>query len=231
MKRIKLQLTAFLLFIGSSFAVAQDWANLEEYSSANSKVSSPYKGEDRVVFMGNSITAGWVKKSPEFFNENPFIGRGISGQVTSQMLLRFRNDVINLEPSVVVILAGINDIAGNKGDISIENIAGNIISMAELAKANEIKVVLCSVLPAAKIPWRDIKNTPEKVLELNSLIQAYAEANRITYVDYYSKMVDKKTLGLPTKLAKDGIHPTEKGYSIMEPIVLKGIKKALRHRL
>jgi lysophospholipase L1-like esterase len=201
-----------------------DWANLGRYAQENKELAAPAPGEKRVVFMGNSITEGWKRTDSSFFSTNKYIDRGISGQTTPQMLLRFRDDVINLEASVVVILAGINDIAENNGPISLEDIAGNIISMAELAKANKIRVILCSVLPANKIPWRMQIEPAEKVIKLNEMIRAYAEKNKITYVDYYSALVDDAK-GLDKKYSGDGVHPTLAGYQVMEPLVVKAINK------
>lgn len=230
MNLLKITLVGLLLFAMSELSYAQeDWANLKRYKIENSKLEAPNKDDSRVVFMGNSITDGWPRKSPAFFVENPsYIGRGIGGQVTSQMVLRFRQDVIELEPSVVVILAGINDIAENKGPIALSAIYNNIVSMAELAKANNITTILCSVLPAAKIPWREtVTDAPEKVLELNSMLKKYAKSNNLLYVDYYKAMVDTNQ-GLSKELSKDGIHPKIEGYAIMEPLVKKAITKALK---
>jgi lysophospholipase L1-like esterase len=157
--------------------------------------------------MGNSITEGWVRNDPEFFHSNSYIGRGISGQTTMQMLLRFRPDVLDLKPKAVVILAGTNDIAANKGPVSIENTAGNIFSMVELAQANGIKVVLASVLPANRYSWRPAIYPADKIIALNKLIKAYAEEHNIVYLDYYSPMVDNEK-GLKSAYSKDGVHPT-----------------------
>ena len=143
----------FSLMIVSSILICQDWANLNRYHSENEKLGKPLIHEDRIVFMGNSITESWSIIQPEFFNNRPYINRGISGQTTPQMLIRFRPDVIDLDPSLVLILAGINDIAENTGPSKVENIAGNIISMAELAKSNGIEVIICSILPAKDFPW------------------------------------------------------------------------------
>ena len=164
---------------------------------------------------------------PDFFSKNPYVDRGISGQTTPQMLARFREDVIALKPAVVVILAGINDIAQNTGYIKPEDTYGNIISMAELAKANNIKVVLSSVLPAYDFPWRPGLQPAEKVVALNQMLKDYATKNNIVYVDYFSAMADERK-GLPQSLAEDGIHPTLEGYKIMEPLVQKGIEEALK---
>ncbi|MEO8853446.1 MAG: SGNH/GDSL hydrolase family protein [Ginsengibacter sp.] len=203
-----------------------DWPNLRRYRSENAQLTTPSK-ENRVVFMGNSITDGWINASPGFFKDNPYLDRGISGQTTPQMLIRFRQDVIDLKPKVVVILAGINDIAGNTGPSSVQMIENNFASMAQLAKANGIKVVLCSVLPAYDIPWKPGLDPKQKISELNQWIKNYAAKNRFVYCDYFSAMADERK-GLPADLSKDGVHPTEKGYQVMEPIVKKAIAEALR---
>jgi lysophospholipase L1-like esterase len=206
---------------------AQDWANLERFKEANSKLAIPDPSQKRVVFMGNSITEGWIKMRPEFFEGKPYVNRGIGGQTTPQMLLRFRQDVIDLKPKAVVILAGINDIAGNTGPSTIEMIMDNLTSMAELAMANQIKVIFCSVLPAKDFPWRPGLEPAEKVVELNTLLQTYAQKHNLVYVDYFSAMVDDSN-GMKKDLAYDGVHPTALGYSIMEPLVEDGIAKALK---
>lgn len=197
-----------------------DWANLRKYHSEN--LALLQSGFTPIVFMGDSITEFWSNYNSTFFIENGFVNRGISGQTTSQMLLRFRQDVIQLRPSKVVILAGINDIAENTGPISIENIMGNIISMVELAKANHIEVVLCSVLPANKFDWNHKIQPADKVLELNKLIQKIAEENSLNHVDYYSNMVDGNN-GLKKIYGDDGVHPNKEGYKIMEQLLLKAI--------
>jgi len=206
-----------------------DWANLKKYSSENKELSLPAKGENRVVFMGNSITEFWKTTDSNFFNANRYIDRGISGQTTPQMLIRFRPDVINLKPSVVVILAGINDIAENTGPISLNDILGNIISMIQLAEANKIKVVVSSILPANSFPWRLQLKPADKIVALNSMILSYCKSHNIIYVDYYSKMVDDKK-GLDKNFSEDGVHPNLTGYKVMEPLVEEAIKKALRKK-
>ena len=203
-----------------------DWPNLRRYRNENAKISLPAANENRVVFMGNSITDGWINASPEFFSKNNYLDRGISGQTTPQMLIRFRQDVIDLHPKAVVILAGINDIAGNTGPSSLEMIEDNLASMAQLAKANGIKVVMCSVLPAYSFPWRPGIDPVQKIIDLNKWIKHFAEKNNLVYVDYYNAMVDERK-GLQEKYSKDGVHPNEEGYRIMEPLVEKGISKAL----
>ncbi|MDB2648539.1 GDSL-type esterase/lipase family protein, partial [Flavobacteriaceae bacterium] len=168
-----------------------DWAHLKKYEQSNSelkKINEP----DRVVFIGNSITEGWSNFDKDFFINNPFVNRGIGGQTTPQMLIRFKPDVVNLNPKAVVILAGINDIAGNTGPVTIENIAENIISMAEIAKANEIKVFICSTLPAIDFPWSPGMEPGPKVVKLNTILKNYCDSNNIPYVDYFSAMSDEK---------------------------------------
>ena len=227
MKNLKQKILLLLTVFGMLCGYAQDWPNLERFREVNSQLPELKSTEKRVVFMGNSITEGWSNFRPEFFEGKPYVNRGISGQTTPQMLLRFRQDVIDLKPAAVVILAGINDIAGNTGPSSIEMILDNIISMAELAKANQIKVVLCSVLPAKDFPWRPGLEPAEKVVKLNTLLQAYAKEHQLIYVDYFSAMVDDSN-GMKEDLAYDGVHPTALGYSVMEPLVLAGIAEALK---
>lgn len=207
-------------------ARSQDWPNLAQFRAANDTLPPPAEGENRVVFMGNSITIGWLDKVPEFFHGKPYINRGISGQTTPQMLLRFRQDVIDLRPKVVVILAGTNDIAGNTGPMSLEQIMDNLKSMAELARANGIEPVLSSVLPAFDYPWRPGLEPNIKIPRLNALIKTYAEENDLVYLDYFSAMADARN-GLDKTLATDEVHPTVKGYQMMAPLAEAAIAKAL----
>jgi lysophospholipase L1-like esterase len=207
-------------------AEAQDWANLNRFREDNAKLAAPRTCDDRVVFLGNSITQGWIDRVPEFFAERHYINRGIGGQTTPQMLIRFRQDVIHLRPKVVVILAGINDIAGNTGPSTLEMIEDNLHSMTELAQANGIEVVLCSVLPAYDFPWRPGQEPAEKVVELNRRIEAYASTKGAVYCDYFTAMADERN-GLPEELSGDGVHPNEAGYAIMAPLVEKAIARAL----
>ncbi|MCK5441520.1 MAG: SGNH/GDSL hydrolase family protein [Maribacter sp.] len=208
---------------------AQDWANLEQFKADNTTVGLPIKGEDRVVFMGNSITIGWLNSVPGFFKGKPYINRGISGQTTPQMLLRFRQDVIALQPKVVVILAGTNDIAGNTGPSTLEMIADNIKSMSELAKEHGIKVVLASTLPAYDYPWRPGLEPSGKIIALNKMLKSYAESNGHIYLDYFSAMVDERN-GLPKKYANDEVHPTKLGYEVMAPLAEAAIAEALNSK-
>jgi lysophospholipase L1-like esterase len=206
---------------------SQDWPNFERFREANKKVGFPAINENRVVFMGNSITQGWIDYgNPELFSENPFINRGISGQTTPQMLVRFRADVIALQPKAVVILAGINDIAGNTGESTIEMIQDNLISMVQLAQTNNIKVILSSILPANKFTWRPEVYPVDKVIAMNEFIKNYAGENNCLYIDYYTPMVDDEK-GLKIEYSEDGVHPNKAGYAVMTPLVLEAIRKAL----
>ncbi len=213
---------AFALLLFSTMSYAQDFANFGRYQKQNQEVLSQNIAPNSVL-MGDSITEGWFATDPGFFTKNNFVGRGISGQVTSQMLLRFREDVIKLKPKRVIILAGTNDIAENQGPISLDKVFGNIVSMAELAKANNIKVILCSTLPAYDFPWRKDMQPANKVIALNKMIKDYAQRNHITYVDYHSVLKDEKN-GLPKEIAEDGIHPNKLGYEKMEAILMKNLK-------
>ncbi len=223
----KLTLITLLLtiFMTGSMA-AQDWANLNKYKEANIALEKEVNSEDRIVFMGNSITEGWIDHNPEFFKNKGYINRGISGQTTPQMLLRFRQDVLDLKPKVVVLLAGINDIAGNTGPSTQKMIEDNIFSMAELAKAHGIKVVISSVLPASDFPWAPGLEPSMKVIALNTSLKQYAEINSHVYLDYFSNMVDSKN-GLQESYTYDGIHPNALGYQIMGPLAKAAIQKAL----
>ncbi|MHB9056873.1 MAG: SGNH/GDSL hydrolase family protein [Paludibacteraceae bacterium] len=206
---------------------AQDWANLKRFQKENDSLVISKAMEGRVVFMGNSITEGWINTHPDFFKNNRYINRGISGQTTPQMLVRFRQDVISLKPKVVVILAGTNDIAGNTGPSTLEMIIDNLASMAELAKANGIQPILCSVLPAYDYPWKKGMEPDIKIPKLNKLIKAYAAKKGFTYVDYFSPMADERN-GMIAAYTYDGVHCTSAGYEVMEKIVLPKIEKLLK---
>ena len=198
-----------------------DWANFAKYDEQNQEVVVE-DNEGRVVFMGNSITEGWARNMPEMFDNQTYINRGISGQTTPQMLIRFRTDVIDLKPKVVVILAGTNDIAGNTPLKDLETVAGHMASMAELANQNNIKVILCSVLPAADYPWRPGKSPGTQIPLLNAQIKAYAEKKGFYYLDYFSTMTDGKN-GLKENYGNDGVHPNMEGYKVMRKMVLNAI--------
>ena len=228
MKKLHLNfgIVILLLFIMES-TYAQDWANLKRYKNENEKIGFPSLQENRIVFIGNSITESWGNLSPEFFIKKTYINRGISGQTTPQILLRFEADAINLKPKVIIILAGTNDIAGNTGPITLEKISENIFSMAEMAKTNGIIVILSSVLPAFDYPWKTGLQPAEKIVSLNKMIKNYADINEIIYLDYYSAMVDKRK-GLKDAYTYDGVHPNKKGYQVMAPLAEKAIVKALK---
>lgn len=212
-----------------------DFANSARYREANAKLAAPAKDETRVVFMGDSITDSW--KLAEYFPNQPFINRGISGQTTPQMLLRFRPDVIALKPKVVVILAGTNDIAANTGVMTLEAIEGNIMSMAELARANGIRVVLASILPVSdynknrdgEAIIRTVQRPPAQISALNDWMKKYAADNNFVYLDYFSATADDKGF-LKAEIANDGLHPNAKGYEIMKPLAETAIKKALKKK-
>ena len=207
-----------------------DWPQLGRYHEANEKLSPPATSEDRVVFLGDSITDGW--KLVEYFPGKPYVNRGISGQTTPQMLIRFRPDVIALKPKVMVLLAGTNDIASNTGPMTVEMIEDNYASMAELARANGIKVVFASVLPIHDYnPSRkqSERRPPEKILQLNEWLKSYCAANGHTYLDYFSKVVDDKGM-LKADLAADGLHPNADGYKLMAPLAEAAINEALKKK-
>jgi lysophospholipase L1-like esterase len=239
MIKSKLFFAFMLIIFGMSFVQAQhtksdpeedrlrnDWANLARYRDDNAKVGLPAQGEKRVVFMGNSITEGWGTIMPDFFTGKPFINRGISGQTTPQMVIRFHPDVVNLKPSVVVILAGINDIAGNTGPSTQQMIEDNLAAMVEIAQANGIRVVLSSVLPAFDFPWKPGMQPAEKVVSLNNWIKSYAAKHNCVYLDYYTPMADERK-GLRSAYTTDGVHPNLAGYKIMAPLAEKAIQQAL----
>jgi lysophospholipase L1-like esterase len=205
-----------------------DFADLGRYREANAHLAAPLPGENRVVFMGDSITDAW--HLDEYFPGKPYVNRGIGGQTTPQMLIRFRPDVIDLQPKVVVILAGTNDIAGNTGPMKLEDVENNYASMADLARAQGIRVVFSSVIPVNNYTPRAellfAQRPPEKILELNRWVKDYCAKNGYIYLDYFSAMVDEKGL-LKKDLAQDGLHPNPTGYKIMAPLLQAAIEKAL----
>ncbi len=205
-----------------------DWANLGRYAADNSKLAPAGANEQRVVFMGDSITDAWGRRGGKFWPDRPYVNRGISGQTTPQMLIRFRHDVIALGAKVVVILAGTNDIAGNTGPMTLEQIQGNLESMAQLAKANGIKVVMSSVMPVCDYHRPQMaRRPPEKIIALNQWIEAYCLKHKLVYLDYYSAMLDDAKL-LRRELTNDGLHPNDAGYALMEPLAASGIAAALK---
>lgn len=206
---------------------AQDWANTSKYKADNQRMAD-MQTTNRIVLMGDSITEFWKQRDPAFFDDNPYlVNRGIGGQTTTQMLERFDADVIALKPKVVVILAGTNDIAGNTGAISLNNIMANIQKMTQMAKAKKIKVVLCALLPAAAFGWNPSEKPADKIIALNKMIKSYAAKNHIPYADYHSVTVDGNK-GLKKEFSGDGVHPNKKGYKVMEPILEAAIQKAIQ---
>jgi lysophospholipase L1-like esterase len=204
-----------------------DWAALAKYAQANAALAPPAPGENRVVFMGNSITEGWAASFSKLFPGKPYIGRGISGQTTPQMLVRFRQDVIALKPKVVVILGGTNDIAGNTGPSTLEMIEDNLASMTEVAQANGIRVVLVSVLPVFDYPWRKGLEPAPKIVALNTWLKQYAAKIGAVYLDLHSAMKDARD-GMRSDLASDGVHPNAAGFALMSPLTEQAIAEALR---
>ena len=226
MKKIKSVLVVLLItmFFGE-LSYAQDWPGFNRYRNDNEKIGLPALGESRVVFIGNSITDGWSISRPDFFAGKPYVNRGISGQTTPQMLVRFRADVIKLKPKVVVILAGTNDIAGNTGPSTLEMIEDNILSMAQLAKANGIRVVLCSVLPVYDYPWKPGIEPANKIIALNQMLKKDSETDGMIYLDLYSALVNEQK-GMRAEFSGDGVHPNVAGYKVMEPLVEVAIANA-----
>ncbi|RCS28781.1 capsular biosynthesis protein [Rhodanobacter denitrificans] len=204
-----------------------DWPQLARYRDDNAQLPAPAPGAARVVFFGDSITDAWGRaEGTRFFPGKPYVNRGISGQTTAQMLLRFRQDVIALRPAAVVVLAGTNDIAGNTGLATLPMIEDNFRSMTELAQANHIRVILASVLPVSDYPWHPGLQPADKVRALNAWIKAYASSRGATYLDYYGALANAQG-GMDFRLASDGVHPTPEGYAIMAPLAQQAIERAL----
>lgn len=200
-----------------------DWVHFKKYADQNKTVPPKIKGEKRVVFLGNSIFEGWLKSRPEFFAGKPYYDRGISGQTTPQMLLRFYDDVLALNPDVLVLKCGINDIAQNTGPYDPEKTLNNIKAIAQLARINNIKVILCSVLPANDFKWRPGLEPADKVIALNAAIKQFADEKSFFYLDLYSSLVDENK-GMKKEYANDGVHPTVEGYKVIEPLVEHAIR-------
>ncbi|MFI5337038.1 MAG: SGNH/GDSL hydrolase family protein [Opitutales bacterium] len=206
-------------------ALTNDWPNLARYRADNTRLGAPAPGEVRVVFLGDSITDSWPNTGT-FFSRRHYIGRGISGQTTPQMLVRFQQDVAALGPKVVVILAGTNDVAGNTGPYNPELTRNCLASMVELAQARGIRVVLASVLPAFDYPWRTGLQPAAKIAALNAWIKDYAARNHCVYLDYFAAMADSRP-GLKAEYSEDGVHPNAAGYAVMEPLAEQAIAQAL----
>lgn len=204
-----------------------DWPNLARYRLENKNLVASSGIQKRVVFMGDSITEGWSNLYPKYFGERSYINRGISGQTTPQMLIRFKPDVIDLDPFAVVILAGTNDIAGNTGPSSVKMITDNIFSMSQLAKAHGIEVVISSILPVYEYEWaKEIKDVPSTILTLNDNLKKFAKSNEMEYLDYYSEMVNERG-GLIEEYTPDGVHPNSKGYEVMSILAEKVLGRIL----
>ena len=214
--------------IATMEAKLADWPQLARYREDNAALGPVGQGEQRVVFYGDSITDGWGRRpgAGEFFPGKPYVNRGISGQTTPQMVVRFRQDVINLHPAAVVILAGTNDVAGNTGPMTPEMTEDNFRSMIDLAKANGIRVIVASITPAADYSWKKGMAPAPKIRALNSWLQGYCVNHSVTYLDYYSAMADEDG-GMRAGLSFDGVHPNAKGYAIMTPLAQAAIDKAL----
>ncbi|AZI23832.1 acylhydrolase [Pedobacter sp. G11] len=209
---------------------SDDWAALSKYQKENDSLGAPNKGEKRVVFLGSSIFEFWKQKDPQYFNNGSYLDRGISGQISPQLLIRFRQDVLNLKPKAVIILAGSNDLAGNKGHVSNETVMNNIKSMAELARKNRIKVILCKYLPIYEYPWnKNLKGVADQIISLNNEIVSYAKANRFVILDYWTPLVDERN-GQKAAYTTDGVHPNLAGYKVMEKVTEEAIDKALHRR-
>ena len=204
-----------------------DWPNLSRYQDENRSVGIPEKGKQRVVFMGDSITEEWSNLYADYFDTEGYINRGIGGQTTPQMLIRFKPDVIDLEPDIVVILAGTNDIAGNTGPSNVKMITDNIFSMAELARAHQIKVVLSSILPVFEYEWaKEIKDVPATIDSVNDELKKYVNDHGLVYLDYFSSMVDERK-GLNKDYTYDGVHPNQDGYILMSRLAEKVLSRLL----
>lgn len=228
--KLKISLAAVLLSMALSGLAAEDWANLSRYINSNKEIMArPDKNDHLVVFLGNSITDGWPNSHKSFFEDNNFVGRGISGQTTYQFLVRFYSDVVNLQPEAVVINGGINDIAENNYEYDETRTFNNIKAMAEIAEANGIKVILTSVLPSDRFGWRPLKTEiAPKVMSLNKRIKALAKKKGYAYVDYFSQMENGTTHGMKNEYSNDGVHPTEAGYRKMESIVLPVVRSVVK---
>jgi lysophospholipase L1-like esterase len=206
-----------------------DWANLARYRAENASTPPPAPGEARVVFLGASIVEFWKRDDPAFFTAHAIVDRGIAGQTTDQILLRLRQDVIALKPAVLVILAGTNDVAGNNGPMTPEQTRDNLASMAELARAHGIKVVICAITPAGVIPWAPTVAAPAGIAAANALTKAYAAREGFTWLDF-APAVGTAEGAMRPGLSRDGVHPTPQGYALMEPPLLAAIRRALGSR-
>ncbi|MDB5236081.1 MAG: hypothetical protein JWR44_3074 [Hymenobacter sp.] len=213
------------------YLLHNDWANLQRYAAANQRLPAPRPGVPRVVIIGNSITEGWVKEDSAFFRgrTTEYVGRGIGGQTTGQTVVRFRADVLNLHPAVVVILVGTNDVAENSGPYNPQTTLNNIMTMTELAQAHGIRVVLGSVAPAADFWWHKGLNPAPKIIALNQQIKAYAGQHKLVYLDFHTALKDEQN-GLKKAYGEDGVHPNLTGYRVMEPLLNQAVAAALKKK-
>lgn len=228
MKKLNLFLLLLVLFM-TNVSCTKNSGKVNYYKTQNEKLSLMTSDENKIVFLGNSITENWQKMDSSFFSNKNYINRGISGQTSAQISQRFQTDVIDLKPVLVVILAGTNDIAENNGPVTIEEISENIIAMAEQAKSNKIKVILSSVLPVFDYPWRPGLQPVKKIAQLNEILKNYAGKNHLVFLDYYQAMVDNEK-GLKDAYTYDGVHPNKAGYQIMGPLAEEAIAKALNQK-
>lgn len=228
MKKAIILAAVAALSISAAAQNNKDWGQIGKYAGANIELNSHKNNGKRVVLLGNSITEQWVSYHSDFFKQTGYLGRGISGQTSYQFLVRFREDVINLKPKVVVINAGTNDIAENTGPYDEERTMGNIISMCELAKANKIKVILSSVLPCNKMYWSGATDVANKIESLNKRIKEYAKKNKLPYIDYYTPLVYGQDRGLNRRYSDDGVHPNVEGYKVMEPLLVEAVRKYVK---
>ncbi len=227
MKRIFIFI-AMLGFLFNSQAASEDWANFKRYEKSNEEVKALPQEQRKVVFMGNSITDNWANRHPDFFKDNGYIGRGISGQTTYQMVLRFYEDVVNLHPKAVVINGGTNDIALNNHPYVEDRTFQNIVTMAQIAKANGIKVILTSITPCDHYRWRpEVTDVIEKIKSLNARIKEYAKKNKLQYVDYWTAMSNERG-AMRDGISEEGCHPNAEGYAVMGPLVQAAIKKVVK---
>ena len=228
MKKIILSVIATMAIVFSAQAAGDDWANFKRYANANIEVKALPQSQRKVVFMGNSITDNWASRHGDWFKENGYIGRGISGQTTYQMVLRFYEDVVNLHPKAVVINGGTNDIAQNNHPYVEDRTFQNIVTMTQIAKANGIKVILTSITPCDHYTWRpEIKDVIAKIKSLNARIKEYAKKNKFQYVDYWTEMANEQG-AMRDGISEEGCHPNAAGYAIMGPLVQKAIKKVVK---
>ena len=224
---MKKTITLFFFVTMSLFAYSQDWFRFNDYKADNERIIANEAYPD-VVFMGNSITENWAYFHPDFFTSHNFLGRGIGGQTSAHMVVRFKTDVIDLHPKAVVIMAGTNDVAHNDFWVAPEQVVNNVISMCELAQAHGIIPIISSITPCTSFVWRtEIKDAGQTIVDINKSLKAYAEANNIVYVDYHSALADEN-MGFPRSLSEDGCHPNPDTYFIMEELVLKAIEAAMK---